>query len=185
MTSELSNHETIELGVVVERRKIDNPWQDYSWLPVAVMPGAEPIEKWRELSSSDDVTQYHAATLTLELFRSDTEAYVENLQSEIPAIFVVLSEDDDSGSDFPYFVEMITASPYEAQDLLDSGEAIIERVIVPDAVLAWIVDFVDQHHQDKPFKKRKRVKMDIEEQKFGKEPIFTAPKKPDPDTAEN
>jgi len=31
--------ETLPLGIVLERRKIDNPWVDHTWRPVAVIPG--------------------------------------------------------------------------------------------------------------------------------------------------
>jgi len=164
--------ETIELGVIVEQRKIDNPWTEYAWLPVAVLTSPPKVDDWRELSSSNGITRFHAATLPLELFRSDTEAYAENLNSGTPSIYVVLSEDDGDGN-YPYYVSQITASPHEAQDILDSDETIVERVMMPDEVLAWINEFLDQHHAEKPFLKRKRDKMDIDEQKFGKDPIFS------------
>lgn len=35
----MSALESLSVGVVVERRKIDNPWQDYRWTPVDVIPG--------------------------------------------------------------------------------------------------------------------------------------------------
>jgi len=171
----MSPSEIIELGVVIERRKIANPWQEYSWLPIAVFTGAEPVNEWREISRDDNVVQYHAATMEVEIFRSDTEAYQENLGSEHPSVYVVLSEDDDSDNEYPYFVQAVTLSPYEAQDVLDSGEEIVERVIMPEPVLLWLQEFVDEHHVEKPFKKRKRDKLDLEEQKFGKQPIFLDP----------
>jgi Protein of unknown function (DUF3305) len=171
----MSSSELIELGVVIERRKIDNPWQEYSWLPVAVFTGAEPIAQWREISRDATVVQYHAATLPVEIFRSDTEAYQENLGSAPPSVYVVLSEDEEGDGQFPYFVQSVTLSPYEAQDVLDSGEEIVERVVMPEPVLAWLQEFIDEHHVDKPFKKRKRDRLDLEEQKFGKDPIFLDP----------
>lgn len=27
-----------EVGVVVERRKLDSPWADHAWTPIAVLP---------------------------------------------------------------------------------------------------------------------------------------------------
>lgn len=168
----MSPSEVIELGVVIERRKIDNPWQEYSWLPVAVFTGAEPITQWREMSRDDNVVQFHAATMEVEIFRSDTEAYQDNLGSLPPSVYVVLSEDDEEENEYPYFVQAVTLSPYEAQDVLDSGEEIVERVVMPEPVLEWLQKFVDEHHVEKPFKKRKRDKLNVEELKFGKQPIF-------------
>ena len=173
----MSPSELIELGVIVERRKIENPWADYSWLPVAVFTGAAPVSEWREISRDENVVQYHAATLPVEIFRSDTEAYQENLTATPPSVYVVLSEDDDGDNEHPYYVEAITLSPYEAQDVMDSGEEIIERVVMPEPVLVWLQEFVDAHHVEKPFKKRKRDKLDIKDLKFGKQPIFQDPKR--------
>ena len=60
---------SLPLGVVLERRDIDNPWQDHVWRPVAVFAGALEVAEWKVLSSGKGWTQYHAATLPLELHR--------------------------------------------------------------------------------------------------------------------
>lgn len=174
----MSQSEKIEMGVVVERRKIDHPWQEYSWLPVAVFLGAGEAYEWRELKRGENSVQYHAATMPVEIFRSDTEAYLENLESDAPSVYVILSEETDDQADWPYFVQAVTLSPYEAQDALDSGEEIVERVAMPEPVREWLTEFVGIHHVDVPFVKRKRDKKSSDEPKFGKTPIFeSAPNK--------
>lgn len=143
------------LGVVIERREIDNPWEQYAWCPIAVIPGAGPVEGWRVLNEGPGWTQYHAATLPLELHRKETEAYRTNLSDEPPVIYVVLRETEEDGAwDFEPF--LVTASPFDAQDYLDSGDDIVEGVPMPDGVVAWVQAFVDKHHVDEPFIKRKR-----------------------------
>ena len=72
----------------------------------------------------------------------------------------------------PYFVDTVTASPYEAQNFADTGEGLIEPVPVPPELLTWMVDFVRAHPDEEIFKKRKRDRLDVEQLKFGKEPIF-------------
>ncbi|MBL4598006.1 MAG: DUF3305 domain-containing protein, partial [Rhizobiaceae bacterium] len=47
-----------------------------------------------------------------------------------------------------------------------------EKVAMPEAVAALIQAFVEEHHVDEKFIKRRRDKLDLEEQKFGKTPIF-------------
>ena len=37
---------SMPVGVVVEWREVDHPWQDHEWVPVAVIPGAGAIEEW-------------------------------------------------------------------------------------------------------------------------------------------
>lgn len=40
----MSRRQAVNLGVIIERREIDNPWQDYSFRPVAVVPGMPEME---------------------------------------------------------------------------------------------------------------------------------------------
>lgn len=165
----MDKQESMPLGVVVERREIDNPWQDHSWSAVAVMPGAADIEEWRLLASDEGWARYHADTLSLELHRSETEAYRTNLADNPPRVFVLLREDEeDGGHEVAPF--LVTASPYEAQDYLDSGEEIVDGVTMPDAVIAWVQAFIDAHHVDKPFYKRKRKRHETEQLGFGGPP---------------
>src|SRR3972149_3985272 len=42
----LRNSENMRVGVVVERRRIDHPWQEYSWRPVEIVPGAPTTTEW-------------------------------------------------------------------------------------------------------------------------------------------
>lgn len=153
--------ETMAVGIVVERRDSSHPWQDHEWRPVAVIQNAEamdPSGPWRKLSDGDGWVLFHAGTLEVELYRTDTEAYRETLLGEPPSLFVVLREDEDGEHEFKPFAA--TASLYEAQDFIDAGEDIVERVPMPDAMVAWVQEFVDTHHKDEPFRKRKRGRHD-------------------------
>ena len=146
------------LGVVVERRASRSPWQEWTWRPVSVIVGAPPIgTEWRELVCGDDWTQYHAANLPLELHRAETEAYLVNLSQKPPRIYVVLRPASGSGP-HAFRPLLITASPYEAESYLESGDEIVEGVTMPEPVIAWLRDFVDRHHVEQPFVKRKRSK---------------------------
>ena len=148
------------LGVVIERREMDNPWQKLAWLPVAVIPGAGEVEDWTELERGKGYVRFHAATLPLELFRKETEAYRYNLSNDPPRIYVVVREEEDGDDEHNMRPFLVTASPYEAQDYLDSGEEIVEGVTMPEGVVAWVQAFVDRHHEDEPFRKRRRRRHD-------------------------
>ena len=162
----MKKQETIEIGVVVERREIDNPWQDHTWKAVAVIPGAAAIDEWRLLASDEGWMQWHAATLPLELHRSETESYRTNLADNPPRVFIVLREDEEA-DDHEVAPFMVTVSAYEAQDYLDSGEDIVDGVTMPDAIIAWVQAFIDAHHVDEPFVKRKRKRYETDELGFG------------------
>ena len=148
--------ETMPVGIVVERRDSDHPWQDHYWLPVAVIPGAklaDPAAPWRVLDEGEGWVRYHAGTLEVDMYRSDTEAYRTNLTNDPPVVYVVLREDDESEHEFVPFDA--TVSAYEAQDFADAGENLVEGVPMPDVMIAWVQAFIDSHHVDEPFVKRK------------------------------
>ena len=114
--------------------------------------------------------QFHSGTLTLELFRAETEAYKVNLAQNPPRIFVLLRREDDPESAHDYVPFLVTASPYEAQDYLDSGEEIVEGVPMPPDVIAFVQAYVEQNHVDEPFYKRKRKRHDPDRVGFGRKP---------------
>ncbi len=165
---------TLPLGIVVEKRKSMHPWGDWIWKPVAVFTNAAEGVSWAELMRGEDFVRYHAGTLPLTLHRKDTEPLRHNLMLDQPELYVVLQVNEDPRScEFPYAPHMVTASAYEAQDFHDAGENIIEKVAMPEEVAALIQAFVEEHHVEARFKKRQRDELNVEEQKFGKTPIFT------------
>ncbi|MGH6892123.1 MAG: DUF3305 domain-containing protein [Dongiaceae bacterium] len=148
--------QTMMVGVVLERRRSDNPWQDYAWRPVAVIPGAPEVAPPRLLMREGPIELYHAATLPIELFASETEGYRYNLSQTQPQVYVVLRSDDPTGGPRPFHVTMC---PYEAQDYSE-GNDIVDGVPAPEAILAWVADYVARYHADVPFKKRERLPFD-------------------------
>ena len=90
----MSITDSIPVGVVIERREIDNPWQDYTLAPVAVIPGAPAMattDEWKELQRGEDWVHYHAGTLTLELFVGETDGYRTNLSNPQPYVYIVMT----------------------------------------------------------------------------------------------
>jgi len=150
------------VGIVVERRKLDNPWVDHSWHVVAVIPGAPVVDEWVELRRGEGWVQFHARTLPIALFRGETEGYKYNLSLDPPRIYVVLREADEA-DDHEVEPFLATVCPYEAQDYMDSGDEIVETSAMPEPVMAWLAAFVERHHVDRPFVKRKRKPYDPRE----------------------
>ncbi len=157
----------MEVGIVLRRQPGATRWAEEVWRAVGVLPGA-PAAEWRELRREGDTVDYHAATLTLEIFRDDTEGYLLALDSHPPALFVVMRETEEPEAEFPLEVVLVTASPFEAQDYLDSGEDIVERVPMPPVIQAWIADFIACHHRERPFRKRRRREIDLDQVEDGR-----------------
>lgn len=126
---------------------------------MAVLPGAGPAD-WFELRRDGEAIEFHAATKVLELFRGETEAYRVSLSDRPPSVYVILRPREDR--DTPPEVVLVTASPYEAQDYCDTGEEFVEKVMMPDALVAWVSKFIEKHHEDEVFVKRKRSREDID-----------------------
>lgn len=167
-----SKHRSMPVGVVLRRLPGVTQWVPFSWKAVALLPGAGPAD-WRELRREGDAVEYHAATCRLELHGSETEAYLHGLNAEVPSLYVIMRE---SEADIPYDVLLVTASPYEAQDYTDSGEEIVERVPMPEGLIAWVQEFVTAFHEEEVFIKRKRDKtrVDLKQDGIGDPRISTA-----------
>ena len=164
-TANRKAHLTIPLGVVVQRSPGVTRWAQHVWKAVAILPGAAAAD-WKELRREGDAVEYHAATLPLELFRTDTEAYLGGLSSREPCIYVIMR---DSETEAPLDIVLVTASPYEAQDYADTGEEIVEKVPMTEGLVALVRDFVEAHHEEEVFVKRKRdrKRVDIVEDGIG------------------
>ncbi|MEQ8226871.1 MAG: DUF3305 domain-containing protein [Rhodospirillales bacterium] len=156
----MSRRQAVNLGVIIERREIDNPWQDYSFRPIAVVPGMPEMEdeaEWKVIREGEGWTHFHVATLELELFAGETTGYRTNLSNFQPHIYVVLSPGEEAG-DPEVIPSLVTACPYEAESYMEDSEMIVEGVPMPDELAAWIGSFIDTYHVEETFQKRKNKK---------------------------
>ena len=165
MVTVYPNSQSIRLGIVMRQTPGVTRWAKWTWKAIAVLPGAADAD-WKPLQSQGDTTDFHAATLTLTLYQSDTEAYAHELGAEVPSVYVILRENtDDALANLS--AEYVTASPYEAQDYCDSGEEIVEKVPMTDALLAWVGSYVETHHVQEEFVKRRRNKQRVDRKEDG------------------
>ncbi|MEE3170239.1 MAG: DUF3305 domain-containing protein [Pseudomonadota bacterium] len=152
---------TLQVGAVVRRSPGVTRWAKEIWKPVAVIPGA-PDAFWKELVHDGEVVDYHAGTVTMELFRADVEGYLVSLNMSVPSAWVILDRDVTGQSPSGWMLSTITANAHEALDSLDSGESIVESVPIPESLAAWIKEFIDMHYIEEPFKKRRRDEVRVD-----------------------
>ena len=157
----------LKIGAVVRRSPGVTQWARETWKPVAVIPGA-PEAFWKELVREGDVVDYHAGTVSMELFRADVEGYLVSLNMATPSVWVIMGRDQTGRSPSGWVVSAVTASAHEAMDSLDSGESIVEAVAIPESLAAWIKEFTDLHYIDEPFKKRRRDEISVDGSEDGK-----------------
>lgn len=151
------HHLSMPLGIVIRKAPGVTRWARWSWRAVAVVPGA-PAANWVELRREGEAVEYHAATVQLDLWSSDTEAYLVALASRVPGIAVVMRQEGDG---FPQVV-LATASPYEAQDYQDDSAALVSLVPMTPGLIAWTHGFVQEHHREEVFIKRRRDRKDVD-----------------------
>lgn len=149
----------ISVGVVIERRKADSPWIDFTWRPVTALPGVPAAASWTLLSAEGDAATFYVGSADVALYRSDTAHYRDNLASGLPALWVALRP---TGVEPPFDLIAVTADPAEGEGYTQNGDHLVEAVPMPDTVRDLIAAFVAEHHVERPFVKRKRDRADPE-----------------------
>ncbi len=165
VTLPAGRHASLPLGIVIRRKPGVTRWARWTWSPVAVLPGAPPAD-WALLRQEGDAREYHAATLPLTLWAAETEAYVVTLSDKVPSVYVVMRQSERA--DAPLDVVLVTASAFEAQDYTDNGEDIVEKIPMPPGLLAWVWEFVEAHHVEEEFVKRRRDRLRVDRVEDGK-----------------
>ena len=151
--------EDLIVGVVVERRTLDNPWIDHTWLASAILPGAPAVEAWTALSERDGVRQVYAGPHKISFFSIETAHYRDNLLSGSPKIWVSLRRMDGEP---PVSVIGVTADPAEGEAFTEAGDDIVEALAMPAEIAERLADFVQAHHVERAFHKRRRDEADPE-----------------------
>ena len=157
----------LPVGVVIRKQPGVTRWARWVWRAVAVLPGAGPAE-WHEMRRDGEAVEYHAATVEMEVHRKETEGYLVSLSNDPPSVYVILRPSEDPEAEQDVEVFRVTASAFEAQDYLDSGEEIVEAVPMPPELIAWVSAFVERHHVEEAFIKRKRRRWDEDQGETGK-----------------
>lgn len=145
-----------EVGVLAQRRKLDNPWVSHAWAPAAVLTTPLPLAPWARLTAEERVETYYAGAAELRLYPGETAHYRDNLTSGRPSLWVSLRpvgvEDHELGT--------VTADPYEGESMVENMGNIVEAVPMPAEIAAWIDAFVAAFHVERGFIKRKRDRVD-------------------------
>jgi hypothetical protein len=141
------------VGVVVERRKAKSAWADVLWRPVSVLAGTPAVEPWTSLGGDDEAMLFYAGEAVIELHRTETTNYRDNLASGAPSLWVAMQP---SASDPPFELVAVTADPAEGEAFTDAGSNLVEAVPMPPDIAAMVRGFVASHHVERPFVKRRR-----------------------------
>jgi hypothetical protein len=149
----------IPVGVVIERRKAASPWVDFIWRPVGVLPDKPDMAPWTVLRQENEAKLFYIGNATIDLYRSESSHYRENLLSGAPVVWIALSP---SESEHPYAIAVVTADPAEGEGFNETAAYIVEQVPMPEAIREVVEQFVNEHYVEDDFTKRKRTRADPE-----------------------
>jgi hypothetical protein len=147
----------IPVGVVLERRKAKSVWIEFLWRPVSILVGEPSAEPWTILDAEDEMTLFYAGTAVIELHRTETTNYRENLTSGEPKLWVVFRP---VTADPPYDLLAVTADPAAGEAFTDAGGNLVEPVAMPPEIVDVVGQFVHTHHVERSFQKRRRQPAD-------------------------
>jgi uncharacterized protein DUF3305 len=99
------------------------------------------------------VTTYYAGQAVIELHRTETEGYRDNLASGAPLLWVILRP---VTHEVGFELLMVTADPAEGEALTGAGNDLVGTVPMPRPVEAALAGFVAEHHVERAFVKRQR-----------------------------
>ncbi len=150
--------QSIDIGVIVARKKLDSPWADYAWLPHSVLPAVPAAEPWTPLGANGKDDLFYAGSCELALHSADTAHYRDNLTSGRPSLWILLRT---LGTD-ECAVSRVTADPYEGEALTEAVGGLVEAVPMPHEIQAQIAAFFAAFHVERPFIKRERDRADLE-----------------------
>jgi len=161
----------INIGVIIERRDLDNKWQDHEWRVGELVPGMPAAFGQRLIDRQPGRTRYLAGVWPLSLHTAEVVAYTHNLTSPRPSLIVALRRTGGEGLLTPYELRLVSANPYEADGYMDGDDGLVESRPMPAGIQEWVEAFVAAHYAPEPFRKRQRVKAEPDAARFGQEPI--------------
>ncbi|MBY0361080.1 MAG: DUF3305 domain-containing protein [Phreatobacter sp.] len=146
----------VTVGVVAVKRKLNNPWVDFEWLPEAVLPGLPAVAPGTLIGAEGTVERWYLGPADLTFHSGETAHYRDNLVSGRPSVWVALREGEAGG----WFVAGATVDPYEGEAFVDVVSDKVEPLAMPHEIAVELQAFVDAHHVEEPFFKRKRDRKD-------------------------
>ncbi len=141
------------VGIVVERRRSRSRWIDYTWQPVAVLPGGAGAAAWSVLDDDGETATFYAGATEIALHRTESGNYQENLLSGAPSLWISLRP---TGAEPPYELIAATADPAEGESFTQAGQDLVGAVPLPPALREIMAAFIAAHPPRPHFIKRKR-----------------------------
>lgn len=146
----------LRTGVVARRFAPVTKWGAGELRPVAILPQEPDTAPRTRLPDRDGAETWYLGGRDVTLHSGDTGHLRDNLASGRPSLWVALKGRDPASAE----VVCVTADPYEGEGLASDEALTVEALPMPGAMQAVIAEFVEAHHVEIAFKKRKRHDVD-------------------------
>lgn len=150
--------ETHAIGLVGELVQPVTRWGSARWYPRAALPEAPEVAPGTALGGG----LVYLGPAEVAFHRVETGTYRDNLLTGSPRLWVVLHQPPDS-VEMPAIVA-VTADPAEGEAFTEAGTDLAERVVetvpMPATLAASLAAFVEEHHVERGFHKRRRDRAD-------------------------
>lgn len=146
----------LRVSVLAARRPPVTKWGNGELRPCAVLPQEPAVAQNTLLTSDGGMETWYLGGRDLVLYSGDTGHHKDNLLSGRPSIWVAIRGDDPRRAE----VVNVTADPYEGEGYASDLDLIVEAVPMPISMRKLVKEFVETHHVEIPFKKRKRQPVD-------------------------
>lgn len=148
--------EVIRVSVMAVRRPPVTRWGAGELRPSAVVLQRLDAAPRTCLSRDTRGENWFLGARDLTLYSGDTAHHRDNLTSGAPSVWVVLRGQDPARTE----IVCVTADPYEGEGFASDLDLTVEAVPMPASLRDRVAAFVDAHHVEVAFKKRKRVPAD-------------------------
>ncbi|CUX80107.1 MAG: Protein of unknown function (DUF3305) [Roseibaca calidilacus] len=146
----------LRVSVLAQRRPPVTRWGNAELRASAVLPQEPAVAPNTLLTSDGGLETWYLGGRDMVLYSGDTSHHKDNLLSGRPSVWVVIRGNDPSSAE----VVDVTADPYEGEGYASDLDLTVEAVPMPVSMRKLVKDFVETHHVEIPFKKRKRTPVD-------------------------
>lgn len=150
------------VAVIMERSALKNRWVSEKWEVKGVVHDDAPRgTPSRRIVERAELSQYLYPGHEIRLQRHEAEGYYLNITSPRPKVFVLWRMHEDGARP-----ELLSVSYNEGTRWADSGEQ-VDGVALPAELVEWIGEFVVQHYEPEP-PKRKRYASNKDKGRMGR-----------------
>ena len=146
--------EALRVGVVMQRRRLDNRWQSHQWRPLEIVADAGLPPGEHCLRDDDADSRWLHTGFEVALYSDEGEGYHLNVNAAEPCWFIMWRMDERDGAEFA-LPKSVTLSYTEAARLMDGGEQ-VDTLPLSDELIERVAAFAAEHYRPEVKKKRRK-----------------------------